>query len=147
LKWCRALSDCGARRIIYHFEIEKDHGEIISEIKQLEVEAGMAVNPETSLEALESFVEQLDVVLFLAVNPGFYGAPFIPEVLEKMRAFKEKHPGKRVGIDGGIKLNNVIAARKAGADYICVGSAILKDPGPQKSYKKFLEVAEGIYPQ
>ena len=82
-------------------------------------------------------------MLFLSVNPGFYGAAFIPEVLEKIKKFKASHPAVRVGIDGGIKLSNLKAAKQAGVDDICVGSAILNSDDPQGAYKELVKIADG----
>ncbi len=140
LRWLEPFRRIGINRIIYHFEIERDHLEIISKLREMNMEVGIAVNPSTSLDSLEFLVEKADTFLFLSVDPGFYGSPFIPEVLEKVRDFKNKYPQKMTGIDGGIKLDNVLNAKDAGADYACVGSAILKTKNPEDAYKRFVEI-------
>lgn len=141
LSWLKPFKKLGAERIIYHFEISKDHLEIISKIRQAGLSAGLAVNPPTTLEEFDSLVASVDTVLFMSVNPGFYGAKFMPEVLEKIKAFKNKYPRKQVGIDGGIKPDKAVLARKAGVDCICVGSAILKSSNPKRAYENILKVA------
>ena len=75
----------------------------------------------------------------MAVVPGFYGSKFIPQVLDKIKAFKREYPTKEIGIDGGIKLNNVKDAKKLGIKYIYVGSAILNAPSPKEAYQRFVE--------
>jgi ribulose-phosphate 3-epimerase len=142
LQWLEPLHRAGTERIIYHFEIEQDHPEVISRIKGLNIEAGIAVNPSTPIDALESILDKVEMVLFMSVNPGFYGAPFIPEVLDKIKAFKEKCPQMLVGIDGGIKLDNARSAREAGAAQICVGSAILKSADPKGAYQEFVSLLD-----
>jgi len=140
LAWLEAFVASGAERIIYHFEIRKNHYEIIAAIKKRGLQVGIAVNPDTANEDFRPLVEELDSVLFLSVNPGFYGAEFIPAVLEKIADFKRQFPHKNVGIDGGIKLSNALEAKRCGVNYICVGSAILKSDNPHRAYDGFVKL-------
>jgi len=139
LEWLEPFRQMGAKRIIYHFEIEKDHPEVISKIKEMNMEAGIAVNPSTDLDGLKPLAAMVDTVLFMSVKPGFYGAQFIPEVLDKARNFKRQYPEISLGIDGGVKLDNLFMAQDAGLDYVCVGSAILRSKDPQQAYSEFKE--------
>ena len=95
---------------------------------------GLAINPETPLSDFLPLAEEVDGVLFLSVNPGFYGKPFIPEVLDKLAELRKAVPGLRTGIDGGIKEGNIAEVAKTGVDDICVGSAIMKQPDPAESW-------------
>ncbi|MBP7088019.1 MAG: ribulose-phosphate 3-epimerase [Candidatus Omnitrophica bacterium] len=140
LLWVKSFQELGTEKIIFHFEINADHEKIISEIQKVGLKAGIAVNPSTSIDKLKVFIDKVDTFLFMSVNPGFYGAEFIPEVLDKIKEFKDKYPHKIVGIDGGIKTDNLIAVKNSGVDYICIGSAIMKDLNPKQAYKKFSEV-------
>jgi len=87
-------------------------------------------------------VPEVDSVLFMAVNPGFYGAPFIPEVLDKIKEFRKTFFKTEVGIDGGIKEHNIGDAARAGADVIFVGSAILRAPDPAAAFRKLSGLAQ-----
>jgi ribulose-phosphate 3-epimerase len=140
LIWIDAFKGIGTEKIIYHFEIDANHKEIISRIKAAGLKAGIAVNPATKIEEFGFLTKEVDTFLFMSVNPGFYGAQFIPEVLEKIRSFKGRYPDKIVGIDGGVKFDNLRSIRDSGIDYICVGSAILKNPDPKKAYADFLRL-------
>ncbi|NQT28741.1 MAG: ribulose-phosphate 3-epimerase, partial [Candidatus Omnitrophica bacterium] len=133
----------GADRVIYHFEIKKDHKEIIAKIREIGMGVGLAVNPSTEIDDFRYLVEELDTVLFLSVNPGFYGASFIPQVLDKIRNFKKKYPQKQTGIDGGIKQDNLFQVKQTGLDYVCVGSAILKSDDPAKKFREFVKLFNG----
>ena len=82
------------------------------------------------------------MVLFMSVHPGFYGSAFIPEVLSKIVEFKKLFPHKTVGIDGGVKLENVHLIARIGIEHICVGSALLKAPDPRKAYEKFMKIIQ-----
>jgi len=135
--WLEVFKQFGSSRVIYHYEIDVDHRSVIETIKAEGFAAGLAINPGTDIEDFEHLIDELDSVLFLSVNPGFYGAPFIPAVLEKVRRFKDAYPHVLTGIDGGIKLDNVEQVWETGVDYVCVGSAILKANDPGKAFQEF----------
>jgi ribulose-phosphate 3-epimerase len=136
LEWVAAFKAAGSHRIIYHFEIQKDHPGVIDAIKKQNLEVGLAINPSTKIKDFDFLVDRVDCVLFMSVVPGFYGSKFIPEVLDKIKEFKKLYPNKCAGIDGGVKADNVSAVAKSGVDYICVGSAILKAANPKEAYLK-----------
>jgi ribulose-phosphate 3-epimerase len=140
IAWIEPFACLGAEKIIYHFEIEADHKKIITAIREKGIRPGLAVNPETPVSDFAHLVDSLDTILFMSVNPGFYGAKFIPEVLEKIAAFRKFFPAAVIAIDGGIKLNNALLAKKAGADHICVGSAILSSDDPKAAYADFTKI-------
>jgi ribulose-phosphate 3-epimerase len=140
LEWLEIFKNFGSQRIIFHFEIKEDHSKIIERIKRENLEVGIAINPSTNIDDFKPILKSIDVVLFLSVNPGFYGSPFIPEVLDKIKSFKKLYPDKTVGIDGGIKLSNIKTVKDAGADYICIGSAILKANNPKEEYLNLLKI-------
>ncbi len=132
----------GAQRIVFHYEATSVPGEIIKKIKKLGMEAGLAVNPETPNSAIKPLVDRLDSVLYLSVNPGFYGAKFIPEVLDKIIAFRRVYPDIEIGIDGGVKENNIVEIARTGVNVICVGSAIFNQPDLAASYRRLTALVE-----
>ena len=139
LRWIMPFKEFGAEKIIFHFEAKSDKDKVIRNIREAGLRAGLAVNPNTKIEEFSSFVGKVDSILFLSVTPGFYGSPFIPQVLGKIKKFNALYPHIETGIDGGIKLNNINEVKKAGLDYICVGSAILKAPCPREAYSNFIK--------
>mgnify|MGYP001058385537 CR=1 FL=1 len=134
------LVKAGASKVIFHYEATSNHTKIINSLHNAEVKAGIALNPETEIELLSPLLKILDSLLFMSVNPGFYGAPFIPAVLEKIENFKKLNCGVEIGIDGGIKDSNIATVAKSGVDYICVGSAIFLNNNPGKSYDNLLKL-------
>jgi ribulose-phosphate 3-epimerase len=136
LEWLEAFKAAGSSRIIFHFEIQKEHLKIINAIRKQNLEVGIAINPSTRINDFSFLVDKVDCVLFMSVVPGFYGSKFIPEVLDKIKEFKKLHPDKCAGIDGGVKTDNIIAVAQSNVDYICVGSAILKAADPKNAYYK-----------
>ena len=131
----------GAKKIVFHYEATPSPEKVIKAIRKLGMQAGLALNPETPISAIKSLVKQVDSVLFLSVNPGFYGAQFIPGVLDKIVEFRKAYPKIEIGIDGGIKESNIAQAARSGVDVICVGSAIFLKPAPAASYRRLVELA------
>jgi ribulose-phosphate 3-epimerase len=137
----------GAKKIVFHFEATPTPRLVIRIIKKLGMQAGLAINPETPIEKFSNLINQVDSVLFLSVNPGFYGAKFIPEVLEKISALRNTDPNIEIGIDGGIKENNIITIAQTGVNVVCVGSAIFLQPNPGAAYRKLKQLAEKNAPK
>ena len=136
----------GAQKIVFHFEASPSPEQVISQIKKIGLQAGLAVNPETPNEAFRHLLDELDSVLFLSVNPGFYGAKFIPEVLDKIRQFRKAHVRMEIGIDGGVKENNIVEIAETGVNVIYIGSAIFMQPDPAAAYRRLVRLAEAYTP-
>jgi ribulose-phosphate 3-epimerase len=134
-----SLNRSGLKRVLVHWEAGPRPESFLSAIRDLELHVGLAVNPETTLSQFEELVDQIDSILFLSVSPGFYGSPFIAEVLEKIREFRSRFPSKVIGIDGGISLDNIQRVKSSGVDYACVGSRIFRHDDPRKRYDEFVE--------
>lgn len=131
----------GARKIVFHYEAALSPEKTVRAVRKLKMQVGLAVNPETAIAAFAPLVKLVDSVLFLSVNPGFYGAKFIPEVLDKIAAFRKAYPGTETGIDGGVKESNIAQIARTGVDVICVGSAIFLQTDPAASYRRLEELA------
>jgi len=136
------LQRAGARKIVFHYEAVSSPEKIIGLVKDLGMKVGLAVNPETPVAAFESLVPEVDSVLFLSVNPGFYGARFIPEVLEKITEFRRTYFKTEVGIDGGIKESNIAEIARTGVDVIYIGSAVFLQPDPAAAYRRLTELVQ-----
>ena len=135
----------GAQKVVFHYEATPSPRKVISLVRELGLEVGLAVNPETPVSDILSLTSEVDSVLFLSVNPGFYGSKFIPEVLDKIGEFRRAQPGVETGIDGGIKEDNIVQIARAMVDVIYVGSAIFMHPEPAESFSRLKAmVAEGL---
>jgi len=132
----------GASRILFHYEATSIHMDIITRIKNLGLEVGLVVNPETPVSAILPLVRKLDSVLFMTVHPGYYGSKFLPEVLDKVAEFRRIEPDIEISVDGGIKEDNIAQVAAMGVDVICVGSAISMQPEPAESYTHLLNLAQ-----
>lgn len=125
-QWIDKLVQAGFARIIFHIESEDDAGDVIDKIKQKGLEAGLAINNETPIEKIEPFVSKIDVILIMTIVPGFQGQPFIPEALNKVANIKSKNWPVKVGVDGHVNNETIGQIVRSGADYVDVGSYLLK---------------------
>lgn len=118
----------GADSITIHPEASEHPHRSLSLIREGGAKAGVALNPGTAMTVLPPLLEMADMVLVMSVNPGFGGQAFIPSSLDKVRAARQLLASAEldipVQIDGGIGIDNIAAARAAGADVFVAGSAI-----------------------
>ena len=129
-KYIEAYSDAGADIITIHPEATENLSASIDKIKKLKKKVGVSLNPETKIDIIRDYLEQIDLVLIMSVNPGFGGQKFMPEVLEKIKNLKnfqnEKNINFDIEIDGGINFENSKDAIKAGANILVSGTTIFK---------------------
>lgn len=118
----------GATYITFHPEASEHVDRTIALIREHGCRPGLVFNPATPLEYLDYTLDKLDMVLLMSVNPGFGGQQFIPAVLKKIAAVRERvqRSGRdiRIEVDGGIKVDNIAEVARAGADTFVAGSAI-----------------------
>lgn len=112
--------------IIFHVESTEKHVEVIDAIRAGECDVGIALNPKTPHSAIADYVNLVDFVHFMTVEPGFYGGTFLPEVVEKIKDFHFYYPDKPIVVDGGVNPETIDILKEAGATEFVVGSAIEK---------------------
>ena len=100
---------------------------IIDNLHEREIHVGMAIKPNTSVEEILPYLDNIELVLVMLVEPGFGGQEMIEECLEKVRRIRELRPDIDIEVDGGINLQNIDKVKKAGANVIVSGTAILKE--------------------
>ena len=108
--------------ITFHVEATAKHQEVIDAIKEGECEVGIALNPSTPWKEVEAWVNLVDLVHFMTVEPGFNGGEFLPAVVDKIADFHFYYPDKMIIVDGGITPENIDALTTAGASQCVVGS-------------------------
>jgi len=141
LEFLNAYKSAGAKKIIFHFEAASNPMAVIELARSLSIGVGIAVNPETSNTDVMPFIDKVDSLLYMAVHPGFYGAKFIPEVLDKVKEMRRVRPQANIGLDGGVKEYNIADIAQSGVNEIFVGSAIFMQADPPASYLKLLSIA------
>lgn len=114
--------------ITFHIEAtdEERANAIIEKLHEHEIRAGIAIKPNTSIEEVLPYIDKADMILVMTVEPGFGGQKLIPECLEKVKQLREISKEIDIEVDGGINLENVEEAKKAGANVIVAGTAIFK---------------------
>ena len=129
-KYIEAYSDAGADIITIHPEATEDLSASISKIKELKKKVGVSLNPETKVNVIKNYLNQIDLVLIMSVNPGFGGQKFMPEVLDKIKELKNIQKDQNIDfdieIDGGINFENSKIAIEAGANILVSGTTVFK---------------------
>jgi len=126
------FAKAGANIITFHPEASDHVDRTLQLIRDNGCKAGLVFNPATPLHYLEHVMDKLDIILLMSVNPGFGGQSFIPHTLKKIAAVRKliDESGRDImlEVDGGIKVDNIEAAARAGADTFVAGSAIFGKP-------------------
>jgi ribulose-phosphate 3-epimerase len=129
-KYIEAYANAGADIITIHPEATESLEESILKIKSLNKKVGVSLNPESKLDLINNYLEKIDLVLIMSVNPGFGGQKFMPEVLDKVKKLKEIKSNKNMSfdieIDGGINFDNCQSAIEAGANILVSGTTVFK---------------------
>ena len=125
------FSNAGADIITFHPEATQNVSRTIELIKNEGKKVGISLKPNSKIELIEKYLDQIDLVLIMSVEPGFGGQKFIPGVLDKTKKIRdlvnEKKFKVEIEIDGGINFENCVEVKKAGANVIVSGSTIFKE--------------------
>lgn len=130
-RYVQEFAESGADLINFHLEATEQVPETIEKIRQLGKKVGITIKPNTPAEAVGPFLDKVDMVLVMTVEPGFGGQKLIPECLEKVKVIRklvqERNLKTDIEVDGGINADNVKLALEAGANVIVAGSAVFKN--------------------
>jgi ribulose-phosphate 3-epimerase len=144
------FAKAGASIISFHPEASEHVDRTIELIHECGCRAGLVLNPATPLAVLDEVLHKLDLVLVMSVNPGFAGQQFIPHALDKLRAARRridevsKASGRAIllEVDGGVKIDNIAAVARAGADTFVAGSAIFGSTDYRATIAKMREALQ-----
>ena len=136
---------CGADSITIHVEACDCVEDTLKKIKSLGAKAGLSINPGTPVTALLPYMDMVDMILIMTVNPGFGGQAYIPECMDKIREVRaiinERKLNVNLEIDGGVNVDNLQTNLEAGANVIVAGSAVFKGNITENT-KAFLEIMQ-----
>jgi len=137
--------EAGADMVSVHQEACPHLHRTLAAIRAAGAVPGVVLNPATPVHTLEEALEWVDYVLVMSVNPGFGGQEFIPRTLDKVRRLRElrgeRGLGYRIQIDGGITMDNVGEAARAGCDIIVAGTAVFSHPDPGQAVAELARAA------
>ena len=130
-KYIESFANAGADIITFHPEATPNTEETIKLIKKFKKKVGISLKPKSKISLIEKYLEKIDLILIMSVEPGFAGQKFIPEVLPKLEKLKEIVTNRNLNIDieidGGINFENCSLAKQAGANILVSGSTIFKE--------------------
>jgi ribulose-phosphate 3-epimerase len=131
--------------LIFHLEASDPPRAAIDAIRRTGARVGISLRPKVSLDALAPFLDEINLVLIMSVEPGFGGQAFLPEALERIAGLKRRIDGRsiEIAVDGGITLENVLDVVSAGADVIVAGSAIFAAADRAAAMRALLEAVSG----
>lgn len=138
-KYAEEFKSAGADVLTVHYEACPHLHRNIQQIKSLGMQAGVAINPHTSVHLLKEIISDIDVVLLMSVNPGFGGQKFIPHTIEKIKELRrlidEKSLNVKIEIDGGVTLDNANQIINAGADVLVAGNTVFSSSNPKETIR------------
>ena len=135
-KYFKDWQGIGAKRVIFHWEATDNPEKVLQEMGAYPFYKSMALNSETSVSKLAPYIDKINSVLLLSVIPGFQAQEFISSVLEKTPEVRVLSSEVLIGLDGGINKTNIKEIFEAGADYVGVGSAIMKAENPTEALRE-----------
>tara|TARA_Y100001934_G_C12185687_1_gene693825 strand:- start:47 stop:700 length:654 start_codon:yes stop_codon:yes gene_type:complete len=141
-KYLQDFIDAGSDTLIFHYEASTDIDRDIKTIKDNDVLAGIAINPDTKIESIEKYLRDIDYILIMSVNPGFGGQGFIESSLDKIK-FLSKYAEDlnfTIGVDGGVNLKTIDSVYDAGANITIVGSALYKADDIPMRYNELMNI-------
>ncbi|KAJ0393359.1 hypothetical protein P43SY_000629 [Pythium insidiosum] len=129
-QWVSDIADAGGDQFTFHLEATSDPLALIQQIRDAGMKVGVAIKPGTSVEAVLPYVDKVDMVLVMTVEPGFGGQKFMADMMPKVSALREQFPTLDIEVDGGLGPSTIDAAAKAGANMIVAGSSVFKASDP-----------------
>ncbi len=143
--YIKAFSDAGADIINFHYEATEKHSECIEKIRELGKSPAITIKPKTSWKELIPYLDRVDMVLVMSVEPGFGGQSFIEGSLDNVRGLAayraEKGLDFKIEIDGGISLDNITGVLESGVDIAVAGSSVFsKGESLEKQTEEFLRL-------
>ena len=130
-KYIKNFADAGADIITIHPEATENLRDTIKHIKSFNKKVGLSLNPDTQIDVIKDFLNEINLVLIMSVHPGFGGQKFIPDVLKKIKDLdqikKQKNMNFDIEVDGGINFSNSKLVKEAGANILVSGTTIFKD--------------------
>ena len=130
----QAFKDAGADNLTVHYEASTHLHRTVHAIKDLGMNAGVAINPHTPVNVLQDIISEIDLVILMSVNPGFGGQKFIESTFQKVKylrqLIKTKKSKAKIEVDGGVDLKNAPLLVKEGADVLVAGNSVFASKNP-----------------
>ena len=143
-KYIKKFAELNPEIITIHFEASNHLHRSVQEIKNFGIKAGVAINPHTPINALDSIINEIDLVCLMGVNPGFGGQKFIENTYKKTQELKNliilNNSDALIEIDGGVTNENAKKLIKLGADVLVAGSFVFKSNNPKTTISELKSI-------
>ncbi|MGN1043273.1 MAG: ribulose-phosphate 3-epimerase [Acutalibacteraceae bacterium] len=136
LEYISQFSDAGADIITFHLESDSDTAKTIEKIKSHKKKVGISIKPSTDISAITPYLNDIDLILIMTVEPGFGGQKFMPEQMEKTLYIKENAPNVTIEVDGGVNLETIKTIKNYPVDVVVSGTCIFNSKNMRETIEK-----------
>ncbi|CAH1258774.1 RPE [Branchiostoma lanceolatum] len=130
-QWIEGMRDAGANLFTFHIEATDDVTGCIRKVKESGMQVGIGLKPKTPVDVVFPYVEDVDMVLVMTVEPGFGGQKFMADMMPKVQALRAKYKSLDIEVDGGVGPSTIDMAAEAGANMIVSGTAVVRSDNPR----------------
>jgi len=144
-QYFEAFRAAGADSVTFHYEAVEDVGAVVAAARQQGLDVGVSLKPETPVDevAAAAIDTGADLVLCMSIEPGYSGQQFMPEAFERLRRLRELLPASmHLQVDGGVKRENIHAAREAGANVLVAATAVFHDGDVDETYRGLVAASQ-----
>jgi ribulose-phosphate 3-epimerase len=144
-QWIEEMAGAGVNQYTFHIESATSEKipEIIRKIKEADMKVGLGIKPKTDVNVLSEFINDIDVVLIMTVEPGFGGQKFMSDMMEKIRWLRKTYPQLlHIEVDGGVNMKTIDECAQAGANMIVSGSALIESKQPNKDIEQMRQIID-----
>lgn len=121
IKYINSFNNMNIEYIIFHVEIDKDINNLINTVHGMGYKCGLAINPNTNINTLEQYINNIDLILVMSVMPGYGGQLFINSIYNKLESLRNKYKNITISVDGGINQDNIYKLNSL-VDMVVIGS-------------------------
>lgn len=143
IRYIKDFAECGADGITFHLEAAEDADAVIGRIHEFGLKAGLSIKPGTPVEAVYPYLNKVEMILIMSVEPGFGGQVFMLEAYDRIRQLRkyidENEMAVKIEVDGGVGKKNVRDIIEAGTDICVAGSAVFKKRSIRENISSFME--------
>ncbi|XP_033109385.1 ribulose-phosphate 3-epimerase-like [Anneissia japonica] len=143
-RWIQNMADAGANQYTFHIEATEDPGQCIRKVREAGMKVGIGIKPGTSVDVVMPYVEDVDMVLVMTVEPGFGGQKFMEDMMPKVKALRAKFRSLDIEVDGGLSPTTIDKAAEAGANMIVSGSAVVGSDDPRLVINKMRNCVQDV---
>ncbi|KAH8316598.1 hypothetical protein KR067_011417 [Drosophila pandora] len=141
-QWIEPMADAGVNLYTYHVEPVEDVAKVSRQVQEAGMKVGLAIKPGTEVKDIEKYIDMVDVVLVMTVEPGFGGQSFMADMMPKVEWLRENYPNLDIEVDGGVGPKTIECCAKSGANMIVSGTAVVGAPDQGQVIRQLRDVVQ-----